>query len=101
MEAHLEEEIHESRSELEQLLAEETRTRLTLEVELSKAHREASKVGARAAAAERAAKEARAAAERATEEARTAREALEARSQALMKTVQESLTLLVEVLEKG
>ena len=75
MEAHLEEEIHESRSELEQQLAEETRTQLTLEVELSKAHREVSEVGARVAAAEGAAKEAMA-----------ALEALEARSQVLTKT---------------
>ena len=63
MEALLEEEIHESRSEREQQLAEETRTRLTLEVELSKVRRVVSEVGARVAAAEGAAKEARAARE--------------------------------------
>ena len=94
----LEEETCESRSELEQLLAEETRNRLTLEVELSQARREASGVEARVAAAVKSAEEARTAATRAVEEATAAREASEAKSQALAKTAQESVMLLAEVL---
>ena len=98
VEMRLEEEICQSRSELEQLLTEETRNRLTLEVELSKARREASGVETRMAAAVKSVEEARAVAVRATEEAKAAREVSEAKSQALAKTAQESVMLLTEVL---